>query len=102
MFNLDIRDFHDQQTSLFTKIGHRAELICELPDARPVAIATWHTSNGLIDSNNDHYLVNGNKLFITNVIISDNRTYTCKALNAAGEKSHSYHLVVIGKLKYNS
>ena len=77
-------------------------MICQLPDARPIAIATWHTSSGLIDSNNDHYIVNGNKLFITDVRISDNQTYTCKALNAAGEKSHSYQLIVIGKLKCDS
>lgn len=59
---------------------------------------SWLKDGHSLTEDEEHKILSGGRLLqITNAQVADTGRYTCLASNAAGEKSKSYSLNVLGK-----
>ncbi|POI25559.1 hypothetical protein CIB84_010691, partial [Bambusicola thoracicus] len=85
---------HNTQAHYTVTEDSRAVLAC-MADGIPTPIINWKKDNTLLTEIVGKYkAVPGGDLILDNVMPEDSGTYTCTAVNAAGEDTHTVTLVV--------
>eukprot|EP00076_Gallus_gallus_P024039 XP_015146078.1 hemicentin-1 isoform X10 [Gallus gallus] len=85
---------HNTEAHYTVTEDSRAVLAC-MADGIPTPIINWKKDNTLLTETVGKYkTVPGGDLILDNVVPEDSGTYTCTAMNAAGEDTHAVTLVV--------